>query len=197
MVSTKKTWVKSWKLWANAQNPALWCLGNLRHHLPETQSVSWRIGKQWRLWPCLQASPYLQLDRVWPSGLYLLIWWGAVGSLAGTPRFSTLVTEPSLAAWQAGMVEKLLTDSVGCWSHGLIGPTLSPAVWGKTGNYSCQAKGAVKSSGLVSVLGAGWCHQGHGHICGIMGPQTNVKMPGSDTGQIESWENQEKIKKNK
>lgn len=30
-----------------------------------------------------------------------------------------------------------------------------------------------------------------------MGPQTNVKMPGSDTGQIESWENQEKIEKKK
>lgn len=66
----------------------------------------------------------------------LLIWLGAVGSVAGRPRFSTLETKILhwWAAWKPGVVEKLLTDRVGSQSHGLIGPTIPSAVWGKTGN---------------------------------------------------------------
>lgn len=174
MVNTNGTWVKSWKPHKALPftKPSL-CLGGLASSGGCAHVSSW-----WKSGPVGSTSDQL-------------VCLGAVGSLLEDQDFPPRsLSQP--AAWQPGMVEKLLTDSVGCQSHGLIGSTISPAGWGETGNYPCQARGAVKTSGLVAALSTGY-HQGHGHIHGIMRPQINVKIPGSDTGQTERWENQEKI----
>lgn len=65
------------------------------------------------------------------------------------------------------------------------------------GNYSCQARGAVKTSGLVAVLGPGWYHQGCDHIHGIMDPKQMWKCLTVTVARLRDEKSKKRLKKYK